>query len=108
MKLSFGHLTFTFEWIISDRRVTLLFDKDDIPYVYPTRGHGNHRRGDESNSSKDTKNQVGQVIMSIDKKRWKDIIDVFDITEAKIKRDGDEEDITTNDSYSKSNIKRKS
>ena len=46
--------------------------------------------------------------MSIDKKRWKDIIDVFDITEAKIKRDGDEEDITTNDSYSKSNIKRKS
>ena len=39
--------------------------------------------------------------MSIDKKRWKDLIDVFDITEAKIKRDGDEEDILSGDSFRK-------
>ena len=44
--------------------------------------------------------------MSIDKKRWKDIIDVFEITEAKIKREGDEEDITSDYSSKKNNIRR--
>jgi len=31
--------------------------------------------------------------MSIDKKRWRKIIDAFEIKEAKIKRDGEDEDI---------------
>jgi len=92
---------FYLSFLVKDRRVTLLFDKDDIPYVYPSRSHGNHRRNEENNSNSNAKNQVGQVIMSIDKKRWKDIIDVFDITEAKIKRDGDEEDILSGDSFRK-------
>jgi len=92
---------FYLSFLVKDRRVTLLFDKDDIPYVYPSRSHGNHRRNDENNSNSNARNQVGQVIMSIDKKRWKDIIDVFDITEAKIKRDGDEEDIMSGDSFRK-------
>merc|ERR1711997_31186 len=100
---SFSKLTsfHFFDQLFLDRRVTLLFDKDDIPYVYPSRSHGNHRRNEENNSNSNAKNQVGQVIMSIDKKRWKDIIDVFDITEAKIKRDGDEEDIMSGDSFRK-------
>ena len=92
--------------LLLDRRVTLLFDKDDIPYVYPSRAHKNNRPNDENHSINNKGNQVGQVIMSIDKKRWKDIIDVFDITEAKVKRDGDEEDIITNDSLKKSYSKR--
>ena len=82
-----------------------MFDKDDIPYVYPSRAHKNNRPNDESNNINNKASQVGQVVMSIDKRRWKDIIDVFDITEAKIKRDGDEEDITTNDSLKTSHYK---
>ena len=31
--------------------------------------------------------------MSINKKRWKQIIEVFEIKEAKVKRDCDEEDL---------------
>ena len=91
--------------LFTDRRVTLLFDKDDIPYVYPSRAHANSRRNDETSNSND-KNQIGQIIMSIDKKRWKDIIDVFEITEAKIKRDGDEEDIISDNSGKKNDIRR--
>ena len=68
------------------------FDENDIPYVYPSRAHENHRRNDGADSGNDKSNQVGQVIMSIDKKRWKKVIDVFEIKEAKIKRDVDEED----------------
>ena len=44
-------------------------------------------------SKNNLNNQVGQVIMSIDKKRWRKIIDAFEIKEAKIKRDGEDEDI---------------
>ena len=51
--------------------------------------------------------QVGQVIMSIDKNRWRKIIDVFEIKEAKIKREGDDEDISQHvASLQKMNLKR--
>ena len=76
-----------------DHRVTLWFDENDFPYVYPTRAHDNSRRSGGGDYSKD-KTQIGQVIMSINKKRWKQIIEVFEIKEAKVKRDCDEEDLT--------------
>ena len=83
-----------------------MFDENDIPYVYPSRAHEHQRRIEGTDKSIDQKTQVGQVIMSIDKNRWKTLIDVFEIKEAKIKRDGDEEDIITNDSLKKSHSKR--
>ena len=45
--------------------------------------------------------------MSIDKNRWRKIIDVFEIKEAKIKREGDDEDISQHvASLQKMNLKR--
>ena len=85
--------------------MTLWFDENDIPYVYPSRINDNNRHYSVPEHGDDRTNQVGQVIMSIDKKRWKDIIDVFEIKEAKIKRDGDEEDISA---HVTSSLKRRS
>jgi hypothetical protein len=84
---------FYLSFLVKDRRVTLWFDENDTPYVWPTRAHENNRRADAKGSKNNLNNQVGQVIMSIDKKRWRKIIDAFEIKEAKIKRDGEDEDI---------------
>ena len=43
--------------------------------------------------------------MSINKNRWKQIIEVFEIKEAKVKRDCDEEDLTPHiGSFKKNNL----
>ena len=84
-----------------------MFDENDIPYVYPSRAHEHQRRIEGTDKSIDQKTQVGQVIMSIDKNRWKTLIDVFEIKEAKIKRDGDEEDIAQHTTPIKKNISRR-
>ena len=92
---------------VKDRRVTLWFDENDIPYVYPSRTNDNDRRYNATENGDNRDNQVGQIIMSIDKKRWKKIIDVFEIKEAKIKRDSDDEDISPHiASLQKKNSKR--
>ena len=77
------------------------FDENDIPYVYPNDGRRHIGSGENGD------NQVGQVIMSIDKNRWRKIIEVFEIKEAKIKREGDDEDISEHvASLQKMNLKR--
>lgn len=98
---------FYLSFLVKDHRVTLLFDENDIPYVYPSRAHEHQRRIEGTDKSIDQKTQVGQVIMSIDKNRWKTLIDVFEIKEAKIKRDGDEEDIAQHTTPIKKNISRR-
>ena len=68
------------------------FDEHDIPYVYPHDKNESNSIRHHGGSGEEEQEQVGQVIMSIDKKRWSKIIKVFDVMEAKIKRDGDEEE----------------
>jgi len=58
---------FYLSFLVKDHRVTLWFDENDIPYVYPTRAHDNSRRSGGGDYSKD-ETQIGQVIMSIQKK----------------------------------------
>lgn len=85
---------FYLSFLVKDRRVSMWFDEHDIPYIYPhdrneTKYSRFHREGEEKQQ------QVRQVIMSIDKKQWLRIIEVFDVAEAKVKRDGyDEENIS--------------
>jgi len=97
---------FYLSFLVKDRRVTLWFDENDIPYVYPSRTNDTDRRYSATENGNNRNNQVGKVIMSIDKRQWKKIIDVFEIKEAKIKRDGDDEDISPHLTSQRKNSKR--